>query len=81
MPSSSPNNTTIVIASAARTPVGSFNGALATVPAHELGRVAIKAALALGCGYGVWTIATQSHVTNSSVLLVILGIVGKRRRA
>ena len=36
---------TIVIASAARTPVGSFNGALAAVPAHELGKVAIKAAL------------------------------------
>jgi acetyl-CoA C-acetyltransferase len=36
---------TIVIASAARTPVGSFNGALASVPAHELGKVAIKAAL------------------------------------
>ena len=37
--------TTIVIASAARTPVGSFNGALASLPAHELGRVAIRAAL------------------------------------
>ncbi|MET0651374.1 MAG: acetyl-CoA C-acetyltransferase, partial [Hyphomicrobiaceae bacterium] len=36
---------TIVIASAARTPVGAFNGALASQPAHELGRVAIKAAL------------------------------------
>ncbi len=36
---------TIVIASAARTPVGSFNGALASIPAHELGAVAIKAAL------------------------------------
>ncbi|MCB1505490.1 MAG: acetyl-CoA C-acetyltransferase [Hyphomicrobiaceae bacterium] len=36
---------TIVIASAARTPVGSFNGALAGVPAHELGAIAIKAAL------------------------------------
>jgi len=36
---------TIVIASAARTPVGSFNGALASLPAHELGKVAIKAAL------------------------------------
>ena len=35
----------IVIASAARTPVGSFNGALSSVPAHELGAVAIKAAL------------------------------------
>ncbi len=35
----------VVIVSAARTPVGSFNGAFATVPAHELGKVAIKAAL------------------------------------
>jgi acetyl-CoA C-acetyltransferase len=35
----------IVIVSAARTPVGSFNGAFATVPAHQLGEVAIKAAL------------------------------------
>jgi acetyl-CoA C-acetyltransferase len=36
---------TIVIAGAARTPVGSFNGSLASLPAHELGKVAIKAAL------------------------------------
>jgi len=36
---------TIVIASAARTPVGSFNGSLSSLPAHELGKVAIKAAL------------------------------------
>ena len=36
----------IVIASAARTPVGSFNGALAGLAAHELGAIAIKAALA-----------------------------------
>ena len=36
---------TIVIASAARTPVGSFNGALGSLPAHELGKVAIQAAL------------------------------------
>ncbi len=35
----------IVIASAARTPVGSFNGAFATMPAHQLGAVAIKGAL------------------------------------
>ena len=36
----------IVIASAARTPVGSFNGAFADTPAHVLGSVAIKEALA-----------------------------------
>jgi acetyl-CoA C-acetyltransferase len=36
----------IVIVSAARTAVGSFNGAFATTPAHELGAAAIKAALA-----------------------------------
>jgi acetyl-CoA C-acetyltransferase len=35
----------IVIVSAARTPVGSFNGALGSVPAHTLGEVAIRAAL------------------------------------
>ncbi|HET7164315.1 MAG TPA: acetyl-CoA C-acetyltransferase [Pseudolabrys sp.] len=35
----------IVIVSAVRTPVGAFNGAFANLPAHELGRVAIKAAL------------------------------------
>jgi acetyl-CoA C-acetyltransferase len=37
--------TDIVIASAARTPVGSFNGALSGVPAHYLGQVAIDGAL------------------------------------
>jgi acetyl-CoA C-acetyltransferase len=35
----------VVIVSAARTPVGSFNGAFATMPAHELGAVVIRAAL------------------------------------
>ncbi|MDB5439428.1 MAG: acetyl-CoA acetyltransferase, partial [Caulobacteraceae bacterium] len=38
--------TDIVIVSAARTPVGAFNGALSNLPAHELGAVAISAALA-----------------------------------
>ncbi len=37
--------TDVVIVGAARTAVGSFNGAFATLPAHELGAVAIKAAL------------------------------------
>jgi acetyl-CoA C-acetyltransferase len=36
---------TIVIASAARTPVGSFNGSLAGVPAHKLGQAVITEAL------------------------------------
>jgi acetyl-CoA C-acetyltransferase len=35
----------IVIVGAARTPVGAFNGAFANLPAHELGKVAIKSAL------------------------------------
>jgi acetyl-CoA C-acetyltransferase len=35
----------IVIASAKRTAVGSFNGAFANTPAHELGAVAVKAAI------------------------------------
>ncbi|PZR31270.1 acetyl-CoA C-acetyltransferase [Caulobacter segnis] len=35
----------VVIVSAARTPVGSFNGALSSLPASELGKVAIEAAV------------------------------------
>ncbi len=35
----------VVIVSAARTPVGSFNGAFAATPAHVLGTVAIQAAM------------------------------------
>ena len=35
----------IVIVGAVRTPVGAFNGAFANVAAHDLGKVAIKAAL------------------------------------
>ncbi len=38
--------TDVMIVSGARTPVGSFNGAFANVPAHDLGKVAIEAALA-----------------------------------
>lgn len=38
-------NPTIIIASAARTAVGSFNGAFATVPAHELGAAVIAEVL------------------------------------
>src|SRR5882757_4451056 len=37
--------TDVVIASGARTPVGSFNGGFANVPAHDLGTAAIRAAL------------------------------------
>jgi len=33
------------------------------------------AAFVVGAGYGVWTIVTQSHVTNSSVLLIVLSVV------
>lgn len=35
----------IVIAAGARTPIGAFNGALATVASHELGKVAIAEAI------------------------------------
>jgi acetyl-CoA C-acetyltransferase len=37
--------TDVVIVSAARTPIGSFNGALSSLPAHELGKIAIVEAL------------------------------------
>ena len=55
--------TTVVIASAARTPVGSFNGALASMPAHDLGKIAITAALA------------RAKVAASDVSEVIMGQV------
>ena len=35
----------IVIASAARTPIGAFNGGLASLPAHKLGEIAIAEVL------------------------------------
>jgi acetyl-CoA C-acetyltransferase len=38
-------STDVVIVSATRTPVGSFNGSFANTPAHELGAHVIKAAL------------------------------------
>ncbi|HET6469694.1 MAG TPA: acetyl-CoA C-acetyltransferase [Geminicoccaceae bacterium] len=37
--------TDVVIVSATRTPVGSFNGAFGTLPAHALGKTVVKAAL------------------------------------
>lgn len=55
--------TEVVITAAKRTPVGSFLGAFSATPAHELGRVAIEAALA------------QSGVSGEEVSEVILGQV------
>ena len=55
--------TGIVITAAKRTAVGSFLGAFGTTPAHELGRIAIEAALA------------QAGVASAEVNEVILGQV------
>ena len=55
--------TEVVITAAKRTPVGSFLGSFASVPAHELGRTAIEAAL------------EQSGVAPEDVSEVILGQV------
>jgi hypothetical protein len=33
------------------------------------------ASFALGAGYAVWTVVTQSHVTNSSVLLILVSVL------
>ena len=55
--------TNVVITAARRTPVGSFLGSYANTPAHELGRVAIEAALA------------DAGVAPSDVSEVILGQV------
>jgi acetyl-CoA C-acetyltransferase len=59
----SSNGNTVVIVSAARTPVGSFNGSLSSLPAHELGKIAIQAALA------------RAKVAAADVSEVILGQV------
>jgi acetyl-CoA C-acetyltransferase len=56
-------STDIVIVSAARTPVGAFNGAFANTPAHELGAEAVKAAM------------SRAHVDPEDVDEVILGQV------
>jgi acetyl-CoA C-acetyltransferase len=53
----------VVIVSAARTPVGAFSGAFATVPAHRLGEVAIRGAL------------ERAKVAGEEVSEVILGQV------
>ena len=53
----------IVIVAAARTPVGSFNGAFGAVPAHVLGTSAIQAVLA------------RAGLTGGDVDEVILGQV------
>ena len=53
----------IVIVSAARTPVGSFNGALSSLPASELGKLAIQAAV------------SRAGITPADVDEVILGQV------
>lgn len=53
----------VVIVSAARTAVGSFNGAFANVPAHELGKTAIQAAL------------TRAKIDGAEVSEVVLGQV------
>ena len=53
----------VVIVSAARTPVGSFNGALSALPAHELGKIAIQAAIA------------RAGITAADVEEVIMGQV------
>ena len=55
--------TEVVITAAKRTPVGSFLGAFAATPAHELGRIAIAAAL------------EQAGVKGEEVSEVILGQV------
>jgi acetyl-CoA C-acetyltransferase len=57
------NATDIVIAGAARTPIGAFNGALASLPAHELGKIAIAEAMKRG------------HVEAGEVNEVVMGQV------
>ena len=59
-----PASNAIVVASAARTPVGSFNGAFANVPAHELGAAAITEALTRNSG----TVDKRSRAITDSTI-------------
>jgi acetyl-CoA C-acetyltransferase len=53
--------TDVVIVSAARTPIGNFNGGLASLPAHQLGAIAITEAM------------KRASITGSEVDEVVLG--------
>lgn len=55
----------IVIVAGARTPIGSFGGALADVPAHELGAIAATGAL------------ERAGVTGSDIGEVVMGCIGQ----
>jgi acetyl-CoA C-acetyltransferase len=55
----------IVILDGARTPIGSFGGALKDVPAHELGAVAVQAAL------------ERAGVPSDDVDEVVMGCIGQ----
>ena len=57
------SETNIVIASATRTPIGAFNGNFSSLAAHELGSIAITAAL------------SQADVKPKEVSEVVLGQV------
>ena len=58
---------TIVIVDGARTPVGSFGGALKDVPAHELGATAVRAAIER---------AGSVRTTSQEVVMGCIGQVG-----
>lgn len=55
----------IILVDGARTPVGSFGGTLKDVPAHELGAIAAKAALA------------RARVSGEDIDEVIMGCIGQ----
>ncbi|MDR3508627.1 MAG: beta-ketoacyl synthase N-terminal-like domain-containing protein, partial [Caulobacteraceae bacterium] len=79
--------TKVVIVSAARTPVGSFNGSLSSLQAHELGSVAIKAAVNAGipvespawslnqlCGSGLRAVALGAQqIAQGDAKIVVAG--------
>ncbi|MFT4753192.1 MAG: acetyl-CoA C-acetyltransferase [Salibacteraceae bacterium] len=67
----------VFIVSAVRTPMGSFNGSLATVPATKLGAAAIKGALAKGSIKPEWV----DEVIMGNVLQAGLGQAPARQAA
>ena len=68
--------TNVVIASAARTPVGSFNGAFANTPAHDLG-AAVEAVVASTAVHRVGATVAGELVAARAAVEQVAAVVSK----
>lgn len=71
-----------MIASAARTPIGSFQGSLSSLPATKLGSIAIKGAIDRAGKYNYFFFFMRKHQTALNVVslgLLVLSCLLNRR--